>query len=75
MQTYTLAEAKSHFSQVVCEAEAGNRILITRHGKPAAVVCAPESSPKTIRDMQGFVIEEMKGWQMPDDFDRLTLPQ
>ncbi|MDR0500305.1 MAG: TIGR03905 family TSCPD domain-containing protein [Coriobacteriales bacterium] len=42
MHTYTLAQAKSHFSQVVCEAEAGNRILITRNDEPAVTNIAQQ---------------------------------
>jgi prevent-host-death family protein len=39
MRKTSLAEAKAHLSQLVDEAEhGGKRILILRHGKPAAAI-------------------------------------
>lgn len=34
--TTTLAEAKAHLSALVTQAEKGQEIIITRHGKPVA---------------------------------------
>lgn len=36
-------EAKTHFARLVAQAEKGERITITRHGKPVAVLVSPEA--------------------------------
>ena len=47
--TWTLADAKARFSEVVDRAQAGPQ-TITRHGKPSAViVSAEEWARKTVR--------------------------
>jgi len=38
MKKMSVAEAKAHFSEVVADARRGKRIVILRHGKPAAAV-------------------------------------
>lgn len=40
MTNVTLADAKAHLSELVAQAEAGDAICITRHGKPAARLTA-----------------------------------
>lgn len=35
-QTFGLFEAKTHFSELVARAEAGEEVVITRHNKPVA---------------------------------------
>jgi prevent-host-death family protein len=68
MRTTSLAEAKAHLSELVDQAEHhGRRILILRHGKPAAaivptdVVAArrPRSMPlgRAARSVRAFVAE------------------
>lgn len=43
LKRLSLAEAKAHFSDCVRKAEAGNPLLITRHGRPVvALVPAAE---------------------------------
>jgi prevent-host-death family protein len=72
MSTYTLAEAKAQFSKVVEEVEAGRSVLITKHGRPAAVMVQPQSAPDAPkRQLQGCLKNELAGWQMPDNFDRM----
>ncbi|MGO8991964.1 MAG: type II toxin-antitoxin system Phd/YefM family antitoxin [Polyangiaceae bacterium] len=49
MKRISVAEAKAHFSDVVAEARRGKKIVILRHGKPAAAVVPVsmvESTPK-----------------------------
>ncbi len=49
MKKMSVAEAKAHFSDVVAEARRGKKIVILRHGKPAAAVVPismVESAPK-----------------------------
>ena len=38
MKRVSVAEAKAHFSELVAEARRGKKIVILRHGKPAAAV-------------------------------------
>ena len=47
----TLAEAKSHLSALITEAEEGAEITITRHGRPVArLIGAPRRSARTPGD-------------------------
>jgi prevent-host-death family protein len=45
MRTVGTFEGKTHFSRLVEEAERGETIIITRHGRPVAQLCpiAPEA--------------------------------
>ena len=45
MVTINLAQAKATLSELVDKVEAGEEIVITRHGKPVAQLCAV-SRPK-----------------------------
>lgn len=38
MKTRTLADAKAHFAQCLREAERGDSVLLTRHGRPVAAI-------------------------------------
>jgi antitoxin (DNA-binding transcriptional repressor) of toxin-antitoxin stability system len=46
MAQVSIAEAKAGFAQLVARAEAGERIVITRHGQPVAQVSALPTTPK-----------------------------
>lgn len=56
MRTVALAEAKDHFSELVAAAQAGEEIIITRHGRPAARLM-PAEDDRRARKKQA--IEEM----------------
>jgi prevent-host-death family protein len=72
MTTYTLAQAKASFSKVIEEVEAGHPVLITKHGRPAAVLTKPDySTPPPPRNLVGCLKQEFAGWKMPNDFDRM----
>ncbi len=43
MGAYTVAEAKTHLSEILNRVETGERITITRRGKPVASVVRPSS--------------------------------
>ena len=45
MSTATLAHAKAHLSRLLDQVEAGEVIVITRHGQPVARI-APVENPK-----------------------------
>jgi prevent-host-death family protein len=50
-KSVTLAEAKTHLSALLTEAEAGAEITITRHGRPVArIVGAPREVVRTQGD-------------------------
>lgn len=59
-----ITEAKAQLSRLVDEAEAGERIIIGRAGKPAAILQAYKSDPEPRR---------LGGWTgrvwISDDFD------
>ncbi len=44
MKTANIAEAKSHFSALLADVEAGEEVVITRRGKPVARI-VPEPAP------------------------------
>jgi prevent-host-death family protein len=48
MKSVSLAEAKARLSTLVNEAEAGETVYITRHGKPAARLVPVEKPKKPI---------------------------
>lgn len=43
--TYTVHQAKTHFSRLLKEAEAGKEVVVTRGKKPVAKIVAVESTP------------------------------
>lgn len=45
MKTVGVYEAKTHLARLLDEVEKGECITITRHGKPVAVLKAPEGEP------------------------------
>ncbi|MER9234502.1 type II toxin-antitoxin system prevent-host-death family antitoxin [Mesorhizobium sp. M0622] len=62
-----IAEAKARLSELVSRAEAGEEIVITRHGKVAARLVAPAKPDRLPR------IGALKGKiRIADDFDELS---
>ncbi len=43
MPTYSVSEAKDNLSKLIEQAAAGQEVIITRHGKEAARLSAPEA--------------------------------
>jgi prevent-host-death family protein len=62
----TIADAKAHFADLIRRAEAGERITLTRHGRPVAVLGpAPETGTiPLIGAFKGKIV-------IADDFDDL----
>jgi prevent-host-death family protein len=62
------AEAKEKFSELLARAEAGEEIVVTRHGKAVAVIAPPPAIGRKRKSLIGA----MKGkiW-IADDFDEL----
>jgi len=50
MVTVNVAHAKAHLSELLDRVEAGEEVIITRHGKPVAQMCQM-SSPKKPLDL------------------------
>ena len=48
MRTVSLAEAKAHLSELLNTVEAGEEILITRHGRAIARVSPPEKQKRPL---------------------------
>lgn len=61
--TFSVAEAKAKFSELLARAEGGERIVVTRHGRPIVELAAsPDAAPR--KKLRGA----MKGqiWIAPD---------
>lgn len=48
MRTVNLAEAKAHLSELLNSVEAGEEIVITRHGRAVARVSPPEKQKQSL---------------------------
>jgi prevent-host-death family protein len=65
--TFSVAEAKAKFSELLSRAEAGERLTVTRHGRPIVEITASADAklkPKLRGAMKGQI------WIAPD-FDEL----
>jgi prevent-host-death family protein len=57
MTSISYYEARTHFSEVLDQVARGKQILITRRGRPAALLSPPPAErPKNVKD----VIKQMK---------------
>lgn len=67
MVTVNIYEAKSTFSRLIARAEAGEKVVIARNGKPVAQLGPVEAThrPLVFGDLQGEI-------RIPDDFDEWT---
>lgn len=56
MITVSLAQAKARLSELIDRVEAGEEVIITRHGRPAAHVQRParERRPLPLEDLAAF---------------------
>lgn len=51
MKTANVADAKSHFSALLAEVEAGGEVVITRHGKPVARLVPERANVPPVFDL------------------------
>lgn len=68
----SIAEARNRLPELIRAVEAGEEVVITRHGKPVAQIApAPVSRRKRIQwgAMRGR-IKFLPGWDQPIDLDR-----
>jgi prevent-host-death family protein len=54
MVTVTLVEAKAHLSELLDKVEAGEQVVITRHGKPVANMSPVLAAKKPIPSLAEF---------------------
>ncbi len=54
MVKVTLVEAKARLSKLLDKVEAGQTVLITRHGRPIATIAAVSSPKRPIRSLAEF---------------------
>lgn len=66
----TVAEAKNRLSELIRAVEGGERVVITRHGKPVARLAPPPPQRRAVRlgGMKGR-IHLRAGWDAPIDLD------
>jgi len=67
----SIAEAKNRLPELIRAVESGEKVVITRHGKPVAQIAPapPERRPVRLGGMKGR-IQFMPGWDAPVDLDR-----
>ncbi|HZB88581.1 MAG TPA: type II toxin-antitoxin system prevent-host-death family antitoxin [Terracidiphilus sp.] len=65
------AAAKNRLTELLRKAEAGERVVITRHGKPVAQIGPPPAKRRKVR-LGGWEerIKFKPGWDAPIDPDR-----
>lgn len=66
----SVAEAKNRLTELIRAVEGGEKVVITRHGKPVAQLAPP---PKRRRIQWGAMrdrIHLLPGWDDPIDLDR-----
>jgi prevent-host-death family protein len=54
MVTVTLVEAKAQLSKLLDKVEAGEQVVITRHGRPVANISAAVAPKKPVRSLAKF---------------------
>jgi prevent-host-death family protein len=64
MVTVGLAEAKAHLSDLIDRVEAGEEVVITRHGRPVAQLSAATRPRSPVRPLRAFRAK-MPKWRRP----------
>lgn len=54
MLTVTLVEAKTRLSELLDRVAAGEEVMITRHGRPAARIAAVSPPKQPVADLSAF---------------------
>ena len=68
----SVADAKSNLSKLLEAVEQGEKILITRHGKPVATLTQPQQpETKPVLGSAAGQIEYQEGWDAPMTNDEL----
>jgi len=68
---YSTGDAKNRLTELIRAVEAGEQVIITRHGKPVAQLTLPPTERRKARlgGMKGR-IKFLPGWDDPIDEDR-----
>jgi prevent-host-death family protein len=67
----SLADAQSRLPEIIRAVEDGEKVVITRHGKPIAQIAPPPPERRKVRfDGMCDRIELLPGWDDPVDLDR-----
>lgn len=62
----SIADAKAHFAALVARAEAGEQIVVTRHGRPVACLGPmPAKKPVVFGDLRGLWVAD--DLSLPED--------
>ena len=64
MVTVNLAQAKARLSELLDRVEAGDTVVITRHGKSVARLTAVAGPKQPVRSLAGFRAR-MPAWRRP----------
>lgn len=64
MSTVTLAQAKTHLSQLLDQVEAGDEVVITRRGQPVARISPVEKPKQPVKSLAEFR-SRMPRWRKP----------
>jgi prevent-host-death family protein len=63
--TFSVHEAKTHFSKLLDLLERGEEVVILRHGKPVAQLVRPKSRKGPAFDVMKGEISWVEGWERP----------
>jgi prevent-host-death family protein len=72
MKQLNLYEAKTNFSSLVDEAEAGEVVIIAKNGKPKAKLVALEEGDTAIPKREFGHWGKLYGWKAPEVFPETT---
>jgi prevent-host-death family protein len=71
MTKVSVASAKDRLPELIRAVEAGEQIVITRHGKPVAQIAPPPRERKKVQlGEMADRIRLLPGWDAPIDSDR-----
>lgn len=74
MKTMQVRDAKAGFSAVIEAAEKGEPTIITKHGKPAAMVVPFEEGRKVYPEKQRSFVDHLMAFPGGIDFERDESP-
>ena len=67
----SIADAKNHLPELIRAVESGEKVVITRHGKPVAQLTPPPAERRQIQwGAMRDRIRLLPGWDDPIDLDR-----
>ncbi len=72
MQSYSVAEARNHFAEIVRDLEKTTRVEVTRRGKPVAVLISIEEYERMSAPRAGF-LDRYEEFRKEFDLDNLGL--